>query len=219
MPAVSDDRFDEVRRAWIAAHQGWSTIQRRRAERLGRMVRARQRAVAAAVPDPHDDTTLPPLWFRPAKSPASQMECLGVVLAAMLIPFGWLGGRLLYAVVVGLIPGTLRAYPIAAFLWCGVVLDLCTALFYDPGPSLGDVVLMPWACAQVAAVPLTAGVYGVAEGWLAVSGSDQWWPLAPPKRPMTAQDAAAILGPHDTPGPAVLDSYPLAEPGERSHPW
>ncbi|MBB5167635.1 hypothetical protein [Mycobacterium sp. AZCC_0083] len=41
-----DDKFDEMRRAWIAAHQGWSTIQRRRAEVLGRSVRGRQRAVA-----------------------------------------------------------------------------------------------------------------------------------------------------------------------------
>ena len=55
---VRPDRFDEMRRAWIAAHQGTSTIQRRRAEVLGRDVRARQRAVANAVPDPHDDTVL-----------------------------------------------------------------------------------------------------------------------------------------------------------------
>lgn len=41
---IVDDRFDEMRRAWIARHQGWSTIQRRRVEQLGRTVRARQRA-------------------------------------------------------------------------------------------------------------------------------------------------------------------------------
>ncbi|MGA8332822.1 MAG: hypothetical protein WB777_26595 [Mycobacterium sp.] len=55
------DRFDEVRRAWIAEHQGCSTVQRRRAEQLGRRVRMRQRRRASAVPDPHDDTMLPPL--------------------------------------------------------------------------------------------------------------------------------------------------------------
>ena len=26
-------------------------------------------------------------------------------------------------------------------------------------------------------------VYGIAEGWLAVPGSHQWWPLRPPERP------------------------------------
>ncbi|MDT5347997.1 MAG: hypothetical protein QOH91_1284, partial [Mycobacterium sp.] len=32
---IRPERYDEMRRAWIAAHQGWSTIQRRRAELLG----------------------------------------------------------------------------------------------------------------------------------------------------------------------------------------
>ena len=85
---VSEDRFDEVRRTWIAAHQGWSSIQRRRAELLGRRVRARQRAVASAVPDPHDDTVIPPLWLRTATSPASQVELLVVGLCAAVAPLG-----------------------------------------------------------------------------------------------------------------------------------
>jgi hypothetical protein len=34
------ERYDDMRRAWIASHQGWSTIQRRRAELLGRKIRA-----------------------------------------------------------------------------------------------------------------------------------------------------------------------------------
>src|ERR1700746_2339899 len=80
MTGRADDKFDEVRRAWLAAHQNWSTIQRRRAELLGRKVRARQRQLAAAVPDPHDDTVIPPLWLRTAKSPASQTEMLAVLL-------------------------------------------------------------------------------------------------------------------------------------------
>jgi hypothetical protein len=214
----SDDKFDEMRRAWITAHQRWSTIQRRRAELLGRKVRARLRAVAAAVPDPHDDTTIPPLWLRTSKSPASQVELLGVVVVALLVPLGWLGGWLLNKLVTLLIPGTLRAYPIAALLWSGAVLGLCIAAFYDPGPSLGQIVLTPWLCAQVAATPFVAGVYGVAEGWLAVSGSDQWWPLTPPKRPMSAEDATLILGPYDTTGPGLLDAQPLPGSGERSQP-
>lgn len=88
--AVSQDRFDEMRRAWIATHQGWSTIQRRR-------VRARQRAMATAVPDPHDDTVIPSLWLRAANSPASQLELLGIVAARRFSAYDITGPGLLDA--------------------------------------------------------------------------------------------------------------------------
>jgi hypothetical protein len=216
MATPTVDRFDEMRRAWITAHQGASTIQRRRAELLGRKVRARQRAVATAVPDPHDDTVIPPLWLRTAKSPASQIELLAVTVVALAIPLGWVGGCLLKEVVTHLIPGYLRGFPIAALLWSGVVLELLMVLVYDPAPTFGQVLLSPWLCLQLAAVPTVAGVYGVAEGWLAVVGSDQWWPLTPPKRPLSVEDAAAILGGYDVTGPALIDAQRLHEPGERS---
>lgn len=219
MPDSRDDKFDEVRRAWIAAHQGWSTIQRRRGELLGRKVRARQRSVVAAVPDPHDDTSIPPLVLRPAKSPASQVELVGVLLCAALVPIGWSGGYLLRSIVTQLIPGTLRAYPIATLLWSGAVLGLPIVALYDPAPTVGQMLLTPLICVQVAAVPAVAGVYGIAEGWLAVTGSDQWWPLTPPKRPITADDAAQILGPYDATGAGLLDARPLPRSGERTHLW
>jgi hypothetical protein len=210
------DRFDDMRRAWIAAHQGWSSSQRRRAELLGRRVRARQRAVASAVPDPHDDTVIPPLWLRSAKSPASQAELLVAVLCAVVVPLGWPGGWLAKRFVTHLIPGTLRAYPIAAMLWSGALLGLLIPLLYDPPPTFTQTAVTPWLCAQVAAVPVVAGSYGIAEGWLAVPGSDQWWPLTPPQRPISAEDAAAILGGYDVTGPALIDAQPLNVPGERS---
>lgn len=219
MPDARDDRFDEVRRAWIARHQGWSTIQRRRAELLGRQVRARQRSVVAAVPDPHDDTSLPPLVMRPAESPASRVELVCVVGCAVLVPIGWLGGHLLRSAVTQLIPGTLRGYPIATLLWSGAVLGLPIVALYDPAPTFGQMLLVPWICVQLTAVPVVAGVYGIAEGWLAVTGSNQWWPLTPPKRPLTADDAAQILGPYDATGPGLFDARPLPSPGERTHPW
>lgn len=205
-----------MRRAWIAAHQGASTIQRRRAEILGRWVRARQRVVATAVPDPHDDTVIPPLWLRAAKSPAAQMELLVVTAATLVIPLGWVVGWLLKEAVKQLIPGTLRAFPIAALLWSGALLGLLIALVYHPAPTLGQILLTPWLCVQLAAVPTVAGIYGLAEGWLAVPGSEQWWPLTPPARPLTAEDAATILGGYDITGPALLDARRLNEPGERS---
>jgi len=215
-----EDRFDEVRRAWIAEHQGWSTIQRRRAEQLGRRVRARQRRRAAAVPDPHDDTVLQPLWLRSAKSPAAQVETALVVLAALVAPLGWMGGWVVKTFVHQLIPGTLRGYPIAALLWSGAGLALLTSVLYeandDPGGSLGQIVLPPWACMQLAAVPIAAGFYGVADGWLALPGSRQWWPLTPAQRQLSPDDAAKILGGYDLTGPGLLEALRLNEPGERT---
>jgi hypothetical protein len=213
---VTPDRFDEMRRAWIAANQGWSTIQRRRAELLGRRVRARQREVASAVPDPHDDTILPPLGLRTAHSPAAQVELAIVLLAAAVAPLGWLAGWAVKSLVTQLIPQKLRAFPVAAMLWSGAVLGSLIVLTYDPAPTFGQAVLAPWACVQVATVPVVAGIYGIAEGWLAVPGSTQWWPLTPPKPPLTAEDAAAILGPYDTTGPGLMDAQRLNRPGERS---
>jgi len=222
MFGVSQDRFDEVRRAWIAGHQGWSTIQRRRAEQLGRRVRARQRRRTAAIPDPHDDTVLPPLWLRSAKSPASQAETAVVLVAALVAPLGWCGGWIVKHFVPRLIPATLRGYPIAALVWSGAGLGLLTTVLchavYEPTESLGQVVLLPWGCLQLAAVPAVAGIYGVAEGWLAVPGSRQWWPLTPPTRPLTSHDAAEILGGYDLTGPGLLDAQRLNEPGERTRP-
>ncbi|WP_094287315.1 hypothetical protein [Mycobacterium lehmannii] len=213
--ADTSDRFDEVRRAWIARHQGWSLIQRRRAEQLGRRVRARQRNTVAAVPDPHDDTSLPPLILRVAKSPTSQVELVAVVLLALCLPLGWMGGVALKSVLVSRVPATLRAYPVAALLWSGVALGLPIIVLYDPAPSLSQMVVVPWLCAQVAAVPAVAGVYGIAEGWLAIPGSDQWWPLTPPQRELTADDAAEILGHYEVTAPPVVEPQRLPEHGER----
>jgi hypothetical protein len=194
MGAICDDRLDETRRAWIGAHQGFSIIQRRRAELLGRRIRDRQRTHASVVVDPHDDTVVPPLWLRAAKSPGSRFELLGVTGLAFVAPLGWIVGRLLARRIARLIPNILRAFPIAALLWSGAVVGFFVVALYSPGADLGQAVLMPWLCVQVAAVPAVAGVHGILEGWLAVAGSDRWWPITPPPRPISADDAAAILG-------------------------
>jgi hypothetical protein len=214
--AAPADRFDEIRRAWIAAHRGASTIQRRRAEVLGRRVRSRQRHVATAVPDPHDDTLLPPLVLRTAHSQAAKVELIAVVATALIAPLGWPGGWLLKTALTQRIPNMLRGFPIAALLWSGALLGALVPVLYEPSPALGQAVLAPWLCVQVVAVPVVAGVYGIAEGWLAVPGSQAWWPLPPPTRGLTAADAAAILGAYDTTGPGLVDAQRLNELGERS---
>jgi hypothetical protein len=217
--SLRHDRFEETRRAWIASHQGWSTIQRRRAELLGRAVRTRRRAVARAVPDPHDDTVIPPLWLRAAHAPASRLELAGVVVCAMIAPVGWLGGWSMKSVVTRLIPGMLRAFPVAALMWAGAILVavivLLVVVTHDPSATFWQAVVTPWLCVQVAAIPVAAGGYGVAEGWLAVAGSTQWWPLTPPKRPISAADAADVLGGYDITGLGLLDAKRLNDPGER----
>ena len=216
------DRFDDIRREWIAHRQGDSLIQRRRAEILGRRVRQRQRIRTVAVPDPHDDTVLPRLMFRQAKSLSSQFERALVLMAAIAAPIGWPLGVALKTAVVQQIPHALRAFPIAAMLWAGAGLGLVTVLAYqlayDPAGSFEQIVIVPWLCIQLAAIPTVAGIYGIAEGWLAVDGSDQWWPLTPQQRPLTVADAVAILGADDLTGPGVVDALPLHPPGERTRP-
>jgi hypothetical protein len=216
------DRFDDARREWIAYHQGWSTIQRRRAEELGRIVRKRQRIRTSAVPDPHDDTRIDPLWMRAAKSRGARAEVALVVAAAFVAPIGWAAGWVLKTVLVRLIPQTLRGFPVAAMLWAGAGLGALTLLIsqlvYDPAGSFGQVAVVPWVCLQLVMIPTVAGIYGIAEGWLAVDESGQWWPLTPVKRPITAEDAAAILGAYDMTGPGVVDTRPLHEPGLRTRP-
>jgi hypothetical protein len=219
---VGPDRFDEIRREWIAYHQGWSTIQRRRAEQLGRVVRKRQRIRTAAVPDPHDDTRIEPLWLRAHTSRSASVELCIVALAALIAPIGWAAGRAAYAALMRLIPQTLCGFPIAAMLWAGTALGavamLAEALVYDPAESFTQIALLPWLCLQLAAVPMVAAIYAIANGWLAVPGSRRWWPLTPVKRALTAHDATAVLGGYDITGAGAVDAQPLNEPGERTRP-
>ncbi|GAB4991992.1 hypothetical protein MAHJHV58_28860 [Mycobacterium avium subsp. hominissuis] len=220
--SLPPDRFDEMRREWIAFRQGDSLIQRRRAEQLGRIVRKRQRIHTVAVPDPHDDTVLPPIYLRQARSRTSKVEVVLVLVMAALAPVGWPAGMALKAAITSLIPDTLRAYPIAALVWSGVGLGVLTVLVYelvyDPAGSFAQIAALPWLSMQLAAIPFVAGIYGLLEGWLAVDGSATWWPLTPVKQPLTADDAAAILGAYDITGPSVVDAKPLNEPGPRTRP-
>ena len=220
--SLPPDRFDDMRREWIAFRQGESLIQRRRAEQLGILVRKRQRIQTVAVPDPHDDTVLPRIVWRQAKSRSSKAEVVAVLILAMLIPLGWAAGWALRSIITQLIPDTLRGYPIAALLWSGVGLGLLSLvvyeLVYDPAGSFGQIVVLPWVSLQLSAIPVVAGVYGVLEGWLAVDGSDQWWPLTPVRQPLSAQDAAAILGAYDMTAPALVEGRPVNDSGPRTRP-
>ena len=142
-----------------------------------------------------------------AKSAASQLELIAVAIVRRCRT-----GRAGSA--VGSSSGLSRCSfptPCARFpsrRCCGPAwsLGLVLVLLYHPTPSVWQIVVTPWLCLQVAAIPAVAGMYGVLEGWLAVAGSDLWWPLIPPKRPITAAEAAAILGGCDVDGTDRVDT-------------
>lgn len=200
------DRYDELRREWIAEHAGIWTIQKRRAERLNRHIRKRIRMTAGARPNPHDDNVIHPLWARHGITAEVWLERLIVLLCAVLAPIGWLLGYRLYGQLVTLIPDRLRAYPIPALLWTATGIGILTALLYAPDQSLTTALVAPYLIAQVPAVFAIAGIYGILNGWLAIDGSATCWPLTPPPMPVEFNLA---LEPDDLTAPAVFQT---AEP-------
>lgn len=177
---VPADRFDEIRRKWIARNQRTFIFQKRRAELLARQIRDRDTERSGARVDPADDDVIHPLLARPVKTIYAGIDFAIVATAAALAPLAWPVGRSIYKTVVQLIPAELRSYPIAAFMWSAVLVGLPLPLLYRPGDSLVFAAAVPWLLAQVPAALLAAGVYGILEGWLAVDGARDWWPMRPP---------------------------------------
>nr|VTP03864.1 hypothetical protein BIN_B_05286 [Mycobacterium riyadhense] len=212
MPA---EMFDAQRRAWIAAHCGVFMFQKRRAELLAKAIRSRARAQVGARPDPHDDQVTAPLFFRSASTATGSFESALVAVCALVAPVGWALGKALYLALVTLIPERLRAYPIPALLGSSAVCGLPLLLLYEPSPALSDSLIMPWLLGQLPATFLAAGIYGALEGWLAVDGSSDWWPLTP-KTPDVDDDL--ILDPGVMAMPTVLDAPAQADSGRRIPP-
>jgi hypothetical protein len=71
---------------------------------------------------------------------------------------------------------------------------------------------VPWLVAQIPAALLTAGIYGVVEGWLAVDGARDWWPMRPPEE---VDDVDfGFLQPDDLTGPGVFPTCRDDPPGD-----
>ncbi|MCA4761166.1 hypothetical protein KXD96_27350 [Mycobacterium sp. SMC-2] len=210
MPA---DVFDGQRRAWIAAHAGIFVFQKRRAELLAKKIRAQTRSHVGARPDPHDDTVAPPLPLRSTTTPSGSLEATLVLGCAAIAPLGWPLGKLAYLLIVNLIPDRLRAYPIPALIW-GSAAAALPLPFYDPSQSLWGELIAPWLLAQPSATLATAALYGILEGWLAIEGSSDWWPLTPEAIDV---DDDLILGP-TLPMTTVLDPPPQPSPTRRIPP-
>lgn len=197
------DRYDELRREWIAEYAGISNIQKRRAEQLNRQIRKRIRRTAGARPNPYDDNPTHPLWAREGTTVEVVSERVIVMMCALAAPIGWPLGHLLYEQIIAFIPDRLRAYPIPALLWSAFGIGTLTALVYTPDDSLSATVIAPYLIAQFPATFAAAGIYGILNGWLAVDGSASWWPLTPPPLPI---EFNLTLEPDDLTAPAVFDT-------------
>ncbi|SKO01989.1 hypothetical protein [Mycobacteroides abscessus] len=206
MPLIPPDRYDGARRAWIARHEYTFGFQKRRAELLNRQIRDRARALAVATPDPHDDKVMDPIWARvPGTATAvGAVDVLIVSIVSLTAPVGWLAGVGIYNALVRFIPDRLRSYPIPALLWTSAALGVCLIGLYEPGENISQLLIAPWMLAQLPAAFLAAGVYGILNGWLAVDGSAEWWPVTPP----TPEDdpTLVVFGPDEVSSPAIFQS-------------
>ncbi len=212
MPAPAD-RFDEIRRKWIARHQHTFIFQKRRAEILARRIRDRAQIESGARVDPADDDVIHPFLMRPITTPYGGLDALIISAAALAAPLGWLAGRVMYTATTRMIPQYLRSYPVAAFMWAAVIIGLPLPLLYRPGSTLTSIVVLPWILAQLPATALAAGLYGILEGWLAVDGARDWWPMRPPPQ-ATVVDFGLRLDDRTLPG--VFLTQPGPPLGERT---
>ena len=214
---VPADRFDEVRRKWIARNQRTFIFQKRRAEILARQIRDRDTERTGARVDPADDDVIHPWYSRPVKTTYAAADWAIFMTAGVLAPLGWPVGKALSKTIVELIPGELRSYPIAAFMWSAAIVGVPLPVLLwltGPGDSLVSAAGVPWLLAQVPAALLTAGVYGILEGWLAVDGARDWWPMRPPDD--VDEIDFGFLQADDLTGPGVFPTGRESPPGDPS---
>ena len=172
--SVPADRFDEIRRKWIARNQRTFIFQKRRAEILARQIRDRDTERTGARVDPADDDVIHPWYARPIKTPYAMFDWVILITAAVLAPLGWPAGKAVSVSVVQLIPGELRSYPIAAFMWSAAIVGVPLPLLLwltGPGDSLVSAAAVPWLVAQIPAPCLQRASTG---SWKA------GWPLTGP---------------------------------------
>lgn len=217
MPATAD-KYDEIRRRWIARHQRTFIFQKRRGELLARDIRDRDTVLSGARDDPADDDVIHPWYMRPVKTPYAQLDWAIFMAAAVLAPAGWPLGKMMSKTVVQLIPGELRSYPVAGFMWAaaGIGLPLpAVVMLVGPSESLDQAIGLPWVLAQVPAALLTAGIYGILEGWLAVDGARDWWPMRPPAK---ADDVDFGFEADDLTGPGIFPTRKDPDEGDLTPP-
>lgn len=210
---VPVDRFDELRRKWIARNQRTFIFQKRRAEILARQIRDRATENSGARVDPADDDIIGPFLLRSHGTIYAAVDAIIVGIAAVLAPVGWPLGKALYSATVQLIPDQIRSYPVTAYIWAAVAAGAPLPLLYRPADSVMGTLLVPYVVAQVPAAALAAGMYGVMNGWLAVAGARDWWPMRPPP---VSEVVDFGWEPDDLSLPGVFATHPAPDPGERT---
>ncbi|OBJ90370.1 hypothetical protein [Mycobacterium asiaticum] len=212
--SVPPDRFDEIRRKWIARNQRTFIFQKRRAEILARNIRDRDQVRTGARVDPADDDVIHPWYARPVETPYAMLDWVILMTAGVAAPLGWVAGKGLSKCIVQLIPGELRSYPVAALFWASALIGAPLPLLYEPGDSLYSSLVVPWLAAQIPATLLIAGIYGIVEGWLVVDGARDWWPMRP--CPLAEDIDFGFPQSDDMTGPGVFPTYREGRPGDPS---
>ncbi len=90
---VPADRFDEIRRKWIARNQRTFIFQKRRAELLARQIRDRDTKRTGARVDTADDDVIHPWYVRPVKTPYAMLDWAILMTGAVMAPIGWPVGK------------------------------------------------------------------------------------------------------------------------------
>jgi hypothetical protein len=210
---VPPDRFDEIRRKRIARYQYSFAFQKRRAELLARQIRDRDTDRASARVDPADDDVMHPWWLRPVNTSYAALDWAIFMTVGVLAPIGWLVGKVIYKVIIQLIPDELCGYPIAACCWSAVATGMpfpVVCAIWTPG-DLTSALVLPWLFAQLPATLLVAGVYGILDGWLAIDASRGIWPMRPPPE---RDDVYVGIEPDDLTRPGVFPVHREGTPGD-----
>ena len=89
------DRFDEIRRKWIARYQHGFTFQKRRQEVLARQIRDRAWEKTGARVDPADDDVIHSLFRRGHTTvyALQDLAIIGVCLESLELQASWAQGR------------------------------------------------------------------------------------------------------------------------------
>lgn len=201
--------YARERASWILNHAGPYGFQRTRGQQLLAAIDNRQRTDAGVLNNPHVQGIAERLFLRQMQSRAAVLEVTVVVLGALIFPIAWPGGKLLYTWLTRRVEApefTLHTIPITALCWIGTALMWLSALVITPSGSLAGVLLVPWVWVQGAGLFLMAGMYGILEGWLAIPGSTDWYPMPPPELPSTPSLAKEDT---DSPAPRLPNEKPL----------
>lgn len=211
--------YARERAMWILNHAGEYDFQRRRANLLQAAYDDRRRQLAGTGFNRHVQAITEKFYLRAVASRAAGKETVVVIGCALIFPVAWPLGRWLYLWLVRRVEHVrasgknegLWSIPVTALAFIGVAVLLIGTIAVDPSTAttfLGAVT-PAWIIVQGAGMFLMASVYGILEGWIAVPGTNGWWPFPPPALPPAG--SLAVQGDSHTAGappPPGMDQRP-----------